>query len=349
MKNKKHNSSERLSRRDFIRVGTASAALFGGIACSGEKGEVKPKAVVPAKRLGQTGMVASILGMGGGSALSMVKKDEDALALIDLARRKGVNFFDTGASYGGGKSERRFGEALEGYRSEVYLSTKYSSEDTPDKLKKKFETSLKRFRTDYIDVANIHGLASLEDVELMFTSGAIETLVKLKEEGVIKYVGMTSHGHPPATVEAIKRFDFDVVAMAANASKVPFFGEFDTQIEANFEDLAMPLALQKGMGVWTFKVTGQRRLIQKNNEPDKAPGKDLLRYALSLPVHGMILGMTIPEHVESAAEMSATFTPMPKEEMRLWNERLAESANELTLDYLRSDYFDDGGYRAHLA
>ncbi len=348
MKNKNHNSSERLSRRDFIRVGTASAALFGGIACSGEKEEVKPKTVVPAKRLGQTEMVASILGMGGGSALSMVKKDEDALALIDLARRKGVNYFDTGSSYGEGKSERRFGEALEDYRSEVYLSTKYGPDETPDKLMKKFETSLERFRTDYIDVGNMHGLTTMEDVEAMFTSGSLETLVKLKEEGVVKYVGMTAHRPNPA-VEAMKRFQFDVVAMATSAARVHFSGEFDAPPEGSFEDEAIPLANEQGVGLWAFKVTGQRRLIQKNDEPDKAPGSELLRYAMSLPVHGMLLGMTIPEHVESAAAMTAGFTPMTKEEMLYWNERLGPSADALTLDYLRSDYLDDGGYRAHLA
>jgi len=348
MKEKKEFSLERLNRRDFIRVGTASAALFGGMGCSGRKEEKRSEVVVPRKRLGQTRMIASTLGMGGGSALSMVKKDEDALALIDLARRKGVNYFDTGSSYGGGKSERRFGEALDGYRSEVYLSTKYSPGDSPDKLMKKFETSLKRFRTDYVDVANMHGLTTMKDVEAMFTSGSLETLVKLKEEGVAKYVGMTAHRPNPA-VEAMKRFQFDVVAMATSAARVHFVGEFDAPPEGSFEDEAIPLALEKGIGVWAFKVTGQRRLIQKSDEPDKAPGAELLRYALSLPVHGMLLGMSIPQHVESAAELCAGFTPMTKEEMRYWNERLAPSADALTLDYLRSDYLDDGGYRAHLA
>ncbi|MBN2290484.1 MAG: aldo/keto reductase, partial [Candidatus Glassbacteria bacterium] len=235
------------------------------------------------------------------------------------------------------------------HRSEVYLSTKYSPGDTPDKLMHDFETSLKRFRTDYVDVANMHGLGSLDDVELMFSSGALETLVKLKEQGVVKYIGMTSHNHPPATVEAVKRFDFDVALMAANASKVPFFGEFDTQVDASFEDTALPLALEKGMGVWAFKVTGQRRLIRKKDEQDKAPGSELIRYALSLPVHGIVLGMSTPEHVESAAALAAGFTPMTREEMLHWNDCLAESANQMALDYMRRDYLDDGGYRAHLA
>jgi uncharacterized protein len=353
MKGSRDISPERMNRRDFIKMGTASAALIGGVSCSAEKKEagdqVKSEAIVPKKQLGRTSIIASTLAMGGGSALSMIKKDEDALALIDLARRKGVNYFDSGAGYGEGKSEMRFGEALEGHRSEIYFSTKYSASDTPDKLRKKVETSLKRFRTDYIDVGNIHGLSKMGDVESMFSSGALETLVKLKEEGLVKYIGFTSHNNPLASAEALKRFDFDVILLAANASKVPFFGEFETPIEANFEDTGMPLALQKGVGVWSFKVTGQRRLIQKNDEQEKAPGAELLRYAMSLPSHGIVLGMHTTEHVISAAEMAAGFTPMTKEEMRSWNERLAAHANELTLDYLRDDYIDDGGYRAHLA
>ncbi|HUU28339.1 MAG TPA: aldo/keto reductase, partial [archaeon] len=290
-----------------------------------------------------------VLGMGGGSALSMVKEDDLAVALIDFARRKGVNYFDTGSEYGGGKSEQRFGEALSGYRKEIYLSTKYGVGEAPDELKKKVETSLSRFRTDYIDVANMHGLTGVEDVEKMFSSGAMETLVKLKEEGTVKYIGFTSHSSPAASIEALKRFDFDTCLMAANASKVPYVGEFEGIADASFEDEAIPLGLEKGVGVWAFKITGQRRLIARNNEPDKAPGLELIRYALSLPVHGVILGMNMPEHVETAAALTADFTPMTKEEMRQWNERLAPSANELTLDYLRADYVDDGGYRAHLA
>ncbi|MEA1997590.1 MAG: aldo/keto reductase, partial [Gemmatimonadota bacterium] len=211
------------------------------------------------------------------------------------------------------------------------------------------EDTLKRFRTDYIDVANMHGLAELKDVENMFSSGSLETLVKLKEEGVVRYIGFSSHSSPQASLEALKRFDFDVALMAANASKVPYVGEFEGIADGSFEDEAIPFAVEKGVGVFAFKVTGQRRLIRKNNETDKAPGHELLRYAWSLPVHGIVLGMHTREHVETAAEMCADFTPMPKDEMRRWNELLAPSANELTLDYLRPDYVDDGGWRAHLA
>jgi len=318
-------------------------------ACSkSEKVEkAKSEAVVPKKKLGKTQMIASTLAMGGGSALSMVKNDDDAIALIDLARRKGINYFDTGSSYGDGKSEERFGMALAPYRKEIYLSTKYGPEETPDELMKKFETSLKRFKTDYVDNANMHGLTKFEDAETMFTSGALETLVKLKEQGVVKNIGFTSHAPPPA-LEAMKRFRFDVVCFATSAARIHWVDEFQTP-QGSFEDEAIPMANEQGAGIWAFKVTGQRRLIQRNNEPDKAPGSELIRYGLSLPVHGVILGMTTPEHVISACELSATFIPMTQEEMRYWNEKLAPSATAATLDYLRPDYVDDGGWRAHLA
>jgi hypothetical protein len=344
---KEEKTFERMTRRDFLKIGAAGAAFAGmASACSRKPGE----AIVPRKALGKTGMMASIIGMGGGSALSMIKNDEEALALIDLARRKGINFFDSGSEYGGGTSETRFGLALKDYRKDVYLSTKYGPDSSPDILMKKFETTLSRFHTDYLDVANMHGLGKVEDVEKMFSSGALETLVKLKEQGVVKNISLTSHNCPPALAEAMKRFRFDVVLMAANASKVPFVGgEFEVAGLGSFEDTSLPAALEQGIGVWAFKITGQRRLIVKNNEPDKAPGLELIRYGLSLPVHGVLLGMHTVEHVTSAAELAATFTPMTKEEMRSLNERLAPSANELVLDYLRPAYRDDGGYRPHLA
>jgi len=344
---KDQKNSDNITRRDFIRVGAVGAALAGAVsACSKKAEKPQGEAIVPKKKLGKTEMIASILAMGGGSALSMVKKDDDALALIDLARRKGINYFDTGSSYGDGKSEERFGMALAPYRKEIYLSTKYGPGESPDELMRKFETSLKRFQTDYIDNANMHGLTKLEDAETMFSSGALETLVKLKEQGVVKYIGATAH-RPSPVVEAMKRFQFDVVSVATNASRAPWVEEFEGPAKSSFEDEAIPLANEQGVGLWAFKITGQRRLIQRKDEPHKAPGSDLIRYGFSLPVHGIILGMSTPEHVTSACEMSATFTPMTEEEMHYWNERLAPSMGELT--YLDPSYVDDGGWRAHLA
>ncbi len=344
---KDQKNSDNITRRDFIRVGAVGAALAGAVsACSKKAEKPQAEAIVPKKKLGKTEMIASILAMGGGSALSMVKKDDDALALIDLARRKGINYFDTGSSYGDGKSEERFGMALAPYRKEIYLSTKYGPGESPDELMRKFETSLKRFQTDYIDNANMHGLTKIEDAETMFSSGALETLVKLKEQGVLKNIGATAH-RPPPMVKAMKRFQFDVVSVATNASRSPWVEEFEESAKSSFEDEAIPLANEQGVGLWAFKITGQRRLIQRKDEPHKAPGSDLIRYGFSLPVHGIILGMHTTEHVTSACEMSATFTPMTEEEMRYWNERLAPSMGELA--YLDPSYVDDGGWRAHLA
>ncbi|MBN2289567.1 MAG: aldo/keto reductase [Candidatus Glassbacteria bacterium] len=342
----KEHGRETINRRDFLKAG--AAGVFLGAACSGPE-KAPAGVIVPSGRLGRTGMNASILGMGGGSALSMIKDDQEAVALLELARQKGVNYFDSGDSYGGGKSEKRMGEALEPHRSSVYFATKYDVDNDYDKLMKKFEQSLEHFRTDYIDVVQMHGLSSLDDVEKMFESGALETLVKLREQGSARYLGVTSHLHPPALAEAMRRFDFDVVLMGANASKVPFTFEFEVKGDGSFEDVSLPVALEKKVGIYAFKITGQRRLIATGNEAGKASGSELIRYGLSLPAHGIILGMHTREHVESAASLAASFTPMTDREMRELNNRLAPSANAAVLDYLRPDYVDNGGYRAHLA
>jgi len=343
-----------LTRRDFLRTAAAGAAMFGaaGATGCGSNGQQEQAAesqtserIVPRRMLGKTGMNVSILALGGGSALTMEEDDQKALALIDLARRKGVNYFDTGSEYGGGQSELRIGEALEPYRKEVYISTKFSPGLSPDKLMKNFERSLKRLRTDHVDNANMHGLTRPGDAELMFSSGALETLVKLKEEGVVKNIGATAH-RPAPLYEGMQRFQFDSVSAATNATGYHFVSEFD-KIEGSFEDTVIPLAKKQGIGCWAFKVTGQRLLIAlQENEPHKATGLELIRYGFSLPVHGVILGMTLPEHVNTACELAANVTPMTEQEMREMNERLAPSANQMT--YLDPNYVDDGGWRAHM-
>lgn len=331
-----------LNRRDFIKTAAVGAAALGAVSYTGcGKGE----AIVPRRPLGKTGMNVSILALGGGSALSMEKDDQKALALIDLARRKGINYFDTGSEYGGGQSEIRIGEALEGYRKDLYLSTKFSPDLGPDKLMKNFERSLKRLRTDYVDNANMHGLTKPEDAELMFSTGTLEKLVELKEQGVVRNIGATAH-RPTPLYEGMKRFQFDSVSCATNATGYHFVSEFD-KITGSFEDTVIPLANEQGIGLWAFKVTGQRLLIaQEENDPHRAPGLELIRYGFSLPVHGVILGMTYPEHVETACDLAANLTPMTEQEMKEMNRKLAPSADRLT--YLDPDYIDDGGWRAHL-
>jgi uncharacterized protein len=337
-----------VNRREFLAGAMGTVALGAGLACSGRSGGGAVPRLLPRRPLGRTGLNISIIGMGGGSALGMVKDNQQRLALVELARSRGVNLFDSSANYGP-DSEGCFGEALQAHRGEVYFSTKYESEHSPDKVMKNVESSLKRLRTDYIDIAHIHALKDLQELETMFSSGSLDTLVKLKEQGVVRHIGVTSHNHPPALSEALRRFQFDVVLMGANASKVPFLFEFDPKSETSFEELTLPLANEQGIGVIAFKIMGQRRLIRKQNEADKAPALELICYGLSLPVHGILLGMNAPEHVNTACDLALDFTPMTPEEKRRLNESLAPSANQLTLHYLRPDYVDDGGPREHLA
>ena len=274
MKKDKKNLLDNLSRRDFIRIGAAGAALIGtgaAVSCSGKSG-TSAALVCPKKKLGKTGMMASIVALGGGSALSMVKDDQEAVGLIQYAYSKGINYFDSGAQYDEGRSQKRIGEAMQPYRKDVYLSTKYGPNSTPDELMKAFEETLASFRTDYVDVANIHGLARMQDVETMLTSGAIATLANLKEQGVVRNIGVTSHNHPEALAEALRRFQFDTSLHAANASKVPFVGEFEEQPATSFEELSIPLANSQGIGVWAFKITGQRRLIQNTGQAGQGAG-----------------------------------------------------------------------------
>jgi len=348
MNQKDNPAVSQLSRREFLAGAMGAAALGATLACSGQGGSGKTPRLLPRRQLGRTGLDVSIIGMGGGSALGMVKDYQQRLALVELAFSRGINLYDSSANYGP-DSEGCFGEALETHRKEVYFSTKYEKRHSHDQVMKNVEESLKRLRTDYIDIAHVHALKEMDDVEAMFSSGCLDTLVKLKEQGVVHNVGVTSHNHPPALTEALRRYQFDVVLAGANASKVPFLFEFDPQSPTSFEDLTLPLANEQGIGVIAFKITGQRRLIRKESETDKAPALELIRYGLSLPVHGILLGMNDPLHVNTACDLALDFTPMTAEEKRRLNESLAPSANRLTLHYLRPEYEDDGRPRAHLA
>jgi predicted aldo/keto reductase-like oxidoreductase len=142
----------------------------------------------------------------------------------------------------------------------------------------------------------------------------------MRKEKVARFIGITSHTNPVTLKTALQRHDFDCVQMALNAAMQGAY-ENSARPGNSFEQIALPVARQKNMGILAMKATGRNELV--GAEPTKAPAQDLIRYALSLPIAVAVIGMGDPQHVKANAELAKTFKPMSKAEMTSLMQRVA--------------------------
>src|SRR5438093_2304440 len=132
--------------------------------------------------------------------------------------RKSSYYCDTAPAYAG--SLDYYGAALGRRRQQVFLASK-SHERTRDGSLRLLDDSLRRLRTDHLDLWQLHDLRTSQDLDHIFAKGgAIEALVRAREEGRVRFLGVTGHHHPAILMEAMRRFDFDTVLVALNAADI---------------------------------------------------------------------------------------------------------------------------------
>lgn len=303
-----------LSRREFL-----GAAALGPVAAK----VFSEPARVPTRAFGRAGVQVPILAFGAGSRFLAYKDEDEALAVLGRAIDLGVNYIDTAHNYGEGKSEERVGRLMPRRRQEVFLATKLAARRA-DEARRQLELSLKRLKTDRLDVLHIHSLESLEDLAAIEApDGVLKAVLEARDQKVARFVGITGHADPAAMKAALERHDFDCAQMALNVARARI--TFDEKganpvpmAESSYEALALPVANAKKMGVIAMKVFGQERLL------GQAPVEKLLYYALSLPVSLASVGMPKPEYLARNAALARGFAPLPEAEMKRLRASVAE-------------------------
>jgi len=287
-------------------------------------------AKLPHRTLGRTGASVSILAMGCGSRFLMYPADQ-ATSVLEKAVALGIDYLDTAEAYGDGESETRLGRFLATRRKDVFLATKVPERSrTRDAALKEVEASLKRLQTDHLDLLHLHSLGNEADLaKIEAKDGAIKALYELREQKVTRFIGMTSHTDGAVMAKAIERNDLDCVQMAMNPARA-----------SRFEELALPAANKKNLGVILMKVTGQEKLLVN----DGADTASLLRYAWSLPITTAVCGMPKLEYLEANVKTARAFSsPLPPAEVEALRKKLA--GRQVVLE----DFFahhHDGGWTA---
>lgn len=257
---------------------------------------------VPRRPLGTTGVSVSLVGLGG-FHIGVPKEDAEATRIMHAAIERGIDFFDNCWDYNDGKSEDRMGRALEGgKRDKVFLMTKLDGR-TRESATAQLEQSLRRLRTDVIDLVQIHEVIRESDPRRCFAEeGCIRALEEAKRAGKIRFVGFTGHKDPKfhlAMLEAADHhgFRFDAVQMPLNPLDAHF---------KSFEKLVLPVLVEKQIGVLGMKALGAGSVL----ESGVVSAIECLHYAMSLPTSVVITGMESMRDVEQAYAAARSFHPL---------------------------------------
>src|ERR1700740_149565 len=307
-----------LSRRKFLeQIGLGTATGFGlSLLPEFAEGRTGASRPLPSRTLGRTGATVSILAFGCGSRFLMYEEEDKAQAALNHAIDLGITYLDTAYAYGDGKSETRVGKVMASRRKEVFLATKIPDR-TRDEFLRRLEGSLKRLRTDHVDLVHIHSLGHADDLaKIEAPDGAMKGLMEAREQKMTRFAGMTSHTNGEVMAKAIERHDLDCVQMALNASR-----------NGRFEELALPAANKKNLGVIAMKVTGQEFLL--GDGPGKADINSLLRYSMSLPVTTAVVGMPHLEMLDHNVETARAFSPLSDQEKEHLRQQLGTSREGL--------------------
>ncbi|TDF91988.1 aldo/keto reductase [Paenibacillus piri] len=258
---------------------------------------------------GNTGATVSRIGFGGAPAglkNYLQPFDPDApddrrqiLNAIDAALEAGINYFDTAPGYGGGKSEELLGDALKGLRDSVFLASK-AGVCAPDELRRSVENSLRRLQTDRLDFLQIHGTSYTEEaVRTILQGGMLEQMIRLKEEGLVRYIGFTSEDNNAAVFEFIRSGQFDIMQICYNlCMQHPYDPNrpFGSMLEAD----------KAGMGIAVMRTTSSglfkrwMSLADPNNRFDYT--RALIQFVLSNPyVDVALIGMRTADEVRENA------------------------------------------------
>ncbi len=257
------------------------------------------------RRFGRTEERISAIGMGGFHLGKSAVSDDEAVRLIHQGIDRGINFIDNCWDYNKGRSELRAGVALDqsGYRDRVFLMTKIDGR-TKQEAASQIDTSLKRMRTDRIDLIQHHEILRFDDPDRIFAEGgAMEAFVAAKQAGKLRYIGFTGHKDPRIhlqmlAVAAENGFHFDAVQMPLNVMDAHF---------RSFAHLVLPHLVDQGIAVLGMKTFADG-VILKSQAPIQPV--EYLHYSLNLPTSTVITGMESQRDLDQAFEAVRSFQPL---------------------------------------
>jgi aryl-alcohol dehydrogenase-like predicted oxidoreductase len=273
-------------------------------------------ASIATRPFGRSGDAVSILALGG-YHLGKVRTVTESVRIVHEAIDAGVTFLDNAWEYHEGESERRMGRAIADRRDRVFLMTKVCTHGRDARVAmRQLEESLRRLRTDHLDLWQVHECVYENDPERHFAAGGvIEALDKAKAQGKVRYVGFTGHKHPDIHLRMLSTgYPFD-------ACQLPLNG-FDASFRS-FQDRVLPELARRGIAAIGMKsLGGDGRAVKKK----VVRVDDALRYAMSLQVCAVVSGIDSLKVLRQNLRIARAFTPMTPRERQQYERQIADAA-----------------------
>jgi aryl-alcohol dehydrogenase-like predicted oxidoreductase len=271
---------------------------------------------IPTRPFGRTGERVSIIGLGGWH-LGLPDSDRAAVRLVHAAIDAGVTFLDNAWDYNDGLSEERMGQAIADRRGDVFLMTKVCTHGRDGRVAmRQLEDSLRRLRTDHLDLWQIHEVVFDDEPAKHFArGGVVDALERARAQGKVRYVGFTGH-KDPALHLAMLAHDY-----AWDACQLPL-SCFDASFRS-FERQVLPELTRRGIAPIGMKsLNGDARAVTAG----VVSAKEALAYALSLPVATVVSGIDSSRVLKQNLAVARGFRPMSSRAQQALRRRVASDA-----------------------
>jgi aryl-alcohol dehydrogenase-like predicted oxidoreductase len=305
-------------RRDFLRASAVSLAAAGFGSTLFAQQQESP-AGIPTRPLGKTGQKVSIIGLGGYHI--GLPEQQEAISIIHEAIDQGVRFFDNAWDYNEGRSEEVVGKALStgGRRQKVFLMTKVCARDYQG-ARQQLQDSLRRLKTDVIDLWQFHEVNWDVDPDWIFERGALKCALEARQAGKIRYIGFTGHKDIAHHLKMLaKPFDWDTVQMPINVLDAHY---------RSFQKHVVPACRRRKIG-----VIGMKALAGGVIPAELGIGAQVCRrFALSLPISTLVCGIRSRKELQQDVGVARNFKPMTAEAVETLLARTKQAGSDGKLE-----------------
>ncbi len=277
---------------------------------------------IPLRVLGRTKQKITIIGLGSAPVGLSKPGLEAGVAVYRAALEAGINYVDTAHNYD--MAETYLGEALQGYRDRVFLTTKALPQHADPRqgareMEEQFEDSLRKLKTTHVDLLHVHSIGDKPPEYILAPEGPLDFALKMKAKGLARFVGVTGHNRPPRFAKVIDTGEVDAVMVALN---------FVDYHQYEFEETILPVARRHQCGILAMKVFGghSKGLAGYTTAaPAKMPDELLenaMRYSLGVEgVAATVIGPYTAEQARQNAAWAKTYRPMGDAERAALRER----------------------------
>jgi aryl-alcohol dehydrogenase-like predicted oxidoreductase len=304
------------NRREFLHAGVSAGVLLAlADAVLGQQQDDGKG--LPTRPFGKTNEKVSVLCLGGWHIGQTVKESDEAtsIRLMHEAIDNGLTFFDNCWDYHDGLSEEIMGKGTHDRRDKVFLMTKNCERDYQGSLKC-LDESLKRLKTDHLDLWQFHEMVYDNDPDWVFDKGGIKAALEAQKAGKVRHIGFTGHKDPQIHLKMLsKPYAWASAQMPVNIC--------DWHYRSFVREVA-PVCIKQGTAVLGMKSLGGSPDGQNGKivKAGVASAEECLRYSLSQPVASLVVGIRNQRDLDQALRVGRGFKPMAEAEMTALRERV---------------------------